>query len=402
MKKTSILTLGAAILLTSCGMLAGTSSSDSGHRFSDGIYSSAPSFVTKEERAEAKAENQALVSKTKESAIYLFSDKKDTIIIPENFSAKIQFDPKVGGTTVTVGENPYDWRWDLENRYGYWYGPYSIGASWYWSRHYSPYWSPYWCGWSYSPWRYYSFYDPWYCGGFYDPWYYGGFYDPWYYGGYWGWHDPWHHYHHHHGWYDPHYHRPVGGPSHSGGHGGFRREYASRVKTERTGSYAGAVAGRERTADKSIYNRTAGGGTIRGGSSEGNRISRAASTGRSSVSTGRSSSSTGRSSVSASRPAAARPSAGRGTQSPSYRRPSSAVSSGSAAASSDYRRDNRSYDSDRSSGYSRSSSSSGSYSRSGSYSSPSYSRSSSSSSGGYSRSSSSGGYSRSSSGGYRR
>ena len=119
MKKTCILVLGALAALTSCGMIAQSSSSDSGHMFDDGIYGNTPSFRTKEDKIAAKSETEILVNKTKESPIYLFGDKKDTIMIPENFSAKIQFDQKVGGTVVTVGENPYDWRWDLENRYGY-------------------------------------------------------------------------------------------------------------------------------------------------------------------------------------------------------------------------------------------------------------------------------------------
>ena len=55
MKTTHILVLGALAALTSCGMIAQSSSSDDGHRFTDGIYSSTPSFRTKEERI---AQNQ--------------------------------------------------------------------------------------------------------------------------------------------------------------------------------------------------------------------------------------------------------------------------------------------------------------------------------------------------------
>ena len=119
MKKTSILLLGAIAVLSSCGMLSQSASSGNDHRFQDGIYGSVPSFKTKEEKMESKAAADDLVSTTKESPIYLFGDRKDTIMIPQNMSARIQFDQKVGGTTVTIGENPYDWRWDLENRYGY-------------------------------------------------------------------------------------------------------------------------------------------------------------------------------------------------------------------------------------------------------------------------------------------
>ena len=382
MKTTHILVLGALAALTSCGMIAQSSSSDDGHRFTDGIYSSTPSFRTKEEKDSAKSENEALVNKTKESAIYLFGDKKDTIVIPENFSARIQYDQKIGGTTITVGENPYDWRWDLENRYGYWYGPYSIGSSWYWSRHYSPYWTPYWGYYNYyNPWHYGSLYDPWYYIGLYDPWYYGGYWGGYWgghYAGYWGWHDPWHHYHHHHGWYNPHYQRPVGGPTHIGGHSGGRREYTSRVNTERSSSYAGASYRNSAVSAKKTVSRTTGGGTLRGGVSVGNRVSRASSTASRGTSLTRSSS-------------------------PTYRKPTSAGKT-STSVSSDHDRNNPAYDRGPSTSHSRSSSSStGSYSRNSSYGGSSYNRSSSSSSGSYSRSSSGGGgYSRSSSGGYRR
>ncbi len=226
MKKSSTLLIAAVLILSSCGSVAQIASSDNGQKFQDGIYSNTPTFRTRVEKEQSDSETQALVEKTKESPIYLFGDKKDTVMIPDNMSATIRFDQKMGGTVVTVGENPYDWRYDLENNYGYYYGPYSIGSSWYWSRHYYP-----WHTWAYSPsWRYFGWYDPWYYGfgGWYDPWYYGsfwgGWYDPWYYGGYWGtwyhphyagWYGGWDPYwgHHHHGpgyWHDrPDQHRDV-------------------------------------------------------------------------------------------------------------------------------------------------------------------------------------------------
>ena len=183
MKKSSMLLIVAALVLSSCGTAAQYASSDNGQKFQDGIYSSGPSFRSKQEKAEDLAATEALVEKTKSSEIYLFGDRKDTVMVPENFSARIQYDQKLGGTVVTVGENPYDWRYDLENNYGYYYGPYSyyynpysIGSSWYWSRHFDPW---YWDTWSYSPWRYSSWH------------YYNSWYEPWYYGGYWGFYDPW-------------------------------------------------------------------------------------------------------------------------------------------------------------------------------------------------------------------
>jgi hypothetical protein len=119
--------------------------------------------MSKEEKANGKAETDALIAKTKESPIYLFGDKKDTIMIPEHYSATIKYDKSLGSTVVTVGDNPYDWRNNINP----------------WS-YYSPYWS-------FSPWRY-GWHDPWYYG-WNDPWYY-SWSNPWYYGGYWGrWYD---------------------------------------------------------------------------------------------------------------------------------------------------------------------------------------------------------------------
>ena len=415
MKKTSLLLFIAALMLSSCGTAAQWGASDNSQRFQDGIYSNSPSFRSKEEKVQSKSETDALIAKTKESPIYLFGDRKDTIMIPDNFSARIQYDQKVGGTIVTVGENPYDWRWDLENRYGYYYGPYSLGSSWYWSRHYSPYYSPYysyyspyysyynryWGPWGYDPWYYgscygyYGFYDPWY----YDPWYYGGYYGG-YYGSYYAWHDPWHHYHHHHGWYDPHHGH---GPSHIGGSHFEKRSYGLRAQTE-------GPRAMDRNSSKPAL-RTSG-GTVRGGMSIGNTRSRSSSvanrTGGSVSRPATTSKATSGSSTSASKSSTM-------TRSTNYRRPASSQqskssseysgssSTRSSSSSSSYSRSSSSSSSRSSSSYSRSSSSS-SYSRSsssshsygGSSSSSSYSRSSHSSGGSssYSRGGSSGGYRR--------
>lgn len=221
MKKSSVLIIASAIILSSCGAITQMASSDGSQRFHDGIYNNTPSFRTKAEKIESQAESQALAQKTKESQIYLFGDKKDTVAIPQDMAALIRYDQKLGGTIVTVGENPYDWRFDLENNYGYWYGPYSLGSSWYWSRHYSP-----WYSLDFAPWRYRGWYDSWYFGSWYNPYYYGGFYggwyDPWYWGSHWGWYDPWYS-PYYCGWYggwDPywgHHHHHVHGPGHIGG-----------------------------------------------------------------------------------------------------------------------------------------------------------------------------------------
>ena len=279
MKKSSALLIAAALMLTSCGTIAQMADSDSGQQFQDGIYSNTPAFRTKVEKADSKTETQALIEKTKESPIYLFGDKKDTVMIPQDMSATIRYDQKLGSTVVTVGENPYDWRYDLENNYGYWYGPYSIGSSWYWSRHYSP-----WYSWNFAPWRYHGWYDPWYYGanwGWYDPWYYGGYwggwYDPWYYGGYWGWYDSW--YHPHHGWYDPYWghHHHHHGP-------GYHPDYHKDVW----------YGSRHQTGSERVFGSTS---SIRGGIGSRSTVSRNESTGRSTASVTRTPSS-GRSAVS--------------------------------------------------------------------------------------------------------
>ena len=380
MKKTSTLLIAAAMMLSSCGITARYASSDDGHRFQDGIYGNSPSFITKEEKDKSQKETQDLVDMTKSSQIYLFGDKKDTIAIPENWSARIQFDQKVGGTVVTVGENPYDWRWDLENNYGYYYGPYSLGASWYW-RNYGPYWNrwgyePYWDSWRYhSPWYYSSFYSPWYYNSFYDPWYYGGWYDPWYHGSYWRWHDPWHH---HHGWYNPHHHH------HGPGHIVIKPE---NDKNRWHGLRAHTVNGPSDNRSATNSGKT----TIRRGIGTSSSTSRTASISRGSSSVGRS--------ATTNRSAATR------TSAPTYRRPAVTTGSQQNENSSGYTRGSgNSYSRgssgsssnntmERSSGYSRSSSSYNSgYSRSQAGDSG-FSRGSSSSSGGgsYSRGNSSGG-----------
>lgn len=234
MKKSLLMTLTAAVMLSSCGTIAQLGPSSEGQKFQDGLYGKAPEFKSRAEKETAQAESDALVEKTKGSTIYLFGDKKDTVYIPKNMAAKIQFNNELG-TSVTVSE--YDWRYD--NSWAY-YTPYSIGSSWYWSRHFSPW---YWNTWAYNPWH-----GGWY-GGWYDPWYYGG-----YYGGYWGWYDPWYYHHHHHGWYDPYWNHHHHGPGHIGGHG---KEvwYGSRHETGSGRVFASGVSTRGGIGTRSTVSR---------------------------------------------------------------------------------------------------------------------------------------------------
>lgn len=239
MKKSSVMMIAAALMLSSCGTLSQLVSSGEGQKFQDGIYSNVPDFRSKAEKDEGRQKAETLAAETKESPIYLFGDRKDTVMIPENFSATIRYDKALSSTVVTVGENPYDWR----NNINPWnvYTPYSIGSSWYWSRHWSPYWS--------GPGWHYAWSDPWYYGGYwgrwYDPWSYWGYWgwnDPWYYSGYWGWYDPWYYggywgpyYRHYYGWYGGLGYHPGhihGGPGHGhGGHFDKDRWYGPRHET---------------------------------------------------------------------------------------------------------------------------------------------------------------------------
>ena len=114
MKKSSLLLIAATILLTACGTLTQQAGSSSGSRFEDGIYSSAPSFRSRTEREAATTETDALIERTKASQIYLFGEKKDTVMIPENMSARIQYDRELGSTIVTVGESKYDWQNNID------------------------------------------------------------------------------------------------------------------------------------------------------------------------------------------------------------------------------------------------------------------------------------------------
>lgn len=203
MKKSLLVTLMAAVLLSSCGTISKLGPSSAGQQYVDGIYGNTPSFKTKEEKVLAQVETEALVEKTKGSVIYLFGDKKDSVFIPKDMSAKIQFSSDLG-TTVTVSE--YDWRYD--NSWAF-YSPYSLWGPWHSS------------AWAYNSWYYRGY--PWHYGswhvGWYDPWYYSswGWFDPWWHGGWWGPHyagwyggwDPFWPYHPGFGYYPGHHHGNI-------------------------------------------------------------------------------------------------------------------------------------------------------------------------------------------------
>ena len=259
MKKSPLLMIALAVLLTSCGTAANLASSSGEARFQDGIYSSSPSFISKAEKDESQAKTDALIEETKASRIYLFGDRKDTVMIPENMSASIRYDKSLASTIVTVEENPYSWMNNIDP--WYYYTPYSIGSAWYWSRHYDPWYSSAWRWntWAYSPWRYYGWYDPFYIGGWYDPWYYGyagiygGWYGGWYGGCHHGWYDPWYHHHHHH-----HYHPDPVVHKEDRWYGSRHQTGSERIFTSGTSSRGGiATSSRtSRTSSASAAGRT--------------------------------------------------------------------------------------------------------------------------------------------------
>ena len=111
MKRTvGLMIFASAIMLSSCGTTARYASSDNGQRFQDGIYGTTPSFRTKAEKELGKQAADALIEKTQASEIYLFGDKKDTVIIPDNMAAKIKLNTQEGTSVTVVNvENLYEW-----------------------------------------------------------------------------------------------------------------------------------------------------------------------------------------------------------------------------------------------------------------------------------------------------
>ena len=229
MKKSKVLMIAMTVMMTSCGTLAQLASSGNEQQFQDGLYSNTPEFISKAERQERKAETDALIAKTKEAPVYLYNDNTETPVARPSAEQTIPIN-------ITVIENPYDWRnninpwyyhslggmyWDISYQHHGWYKPFHYGRwhfgfSWYSPWHYDRW---------YSPWYYDSmWYNPWYC----DSWYYGGWYNPYHY----GWCDSWYYgswYHPYHygwcgGWYggwDPYWYHPRPGyPGYFPGHPG--------------------------------------------------------------------------------------------------------------------------------------------------------------------------------------
>ena len=158
MKTRTILFISALLALTSCGSAARFASDASRQKYQDGIYYTSSAKVHQAEEAATSAndeETDLLVAKTKNSPIFMKSGEKvDTLFIPENKAARIDFNNTDNTTSVYLYDNGFD-TWAA---YQPWYA-----TSWYsWNRPF--YTSIYWGA------------NPWYYGGWYSPWHY----DPWY------------------------------------------------------------------------------------------------------------------------------------------------------------------------------------------------------------------------------
>lgn len=187
MKKRLAVLFSAAVVLASCGTAAQYASS--GQKFPDGIYCRPEKIITQTVSDEEVA---SLVDRTEETRLFLFGDKKDTLVIPEDKSAIIRLNDG-DGTSVTITADPF-----TEIYYDTWprtcWRPVTFAGTW---------WDPWYYG------RYWGYYSPWYQSAwYYDPWYWGYssiWWDPWFGNPYfWGaphlpYHPHWHHPHHGHG-----------------------------------------------------------------------------------------------------------------------------------------------------------------------------------------------------------
>ena len=189
MKTRTIIFFSALLALTSCGSAAQYASDTSSQRYQDGIYYTPDTPAGDVAVAsQTKEETDFLVAKTKSSPIFMKSGEKiDTLFIPNDKVAKIDFNKNENTTSVYL----YDNGWDTWAAYQPWYA--SSWYSWHYPYYSSIYWgmNPWYYGgwydpWFYRPWHYRPYYYSWY-GGWYDPWFYDPwFYDPWYYGGWYG------------------------------------------------------------------------------------------------------------------------------------------------------------------------------------------------------------------------
>ena len=201
MKRHIIITLAALAALTSCVSMTRVAQ-DTSSRYQDGIYYALSTSNPVTEVSDT--ETQALINKTRGSQIFLKNeDKLDTLFIPENMSATLQFNDNNKLSSITLNERS---NWNTYWGYSYLgspfypyyssilYNPYSLRSRIYyrdmvwtfgWDPFYYPWFDPFYWDIYYSPYYYSSlYYSPFYYDYWYSPFYYG--YYPYYYPSYYG------------------------------------------------------------------------------------------------------------------------------------------------------------------------------------------------------------------------
>ena len=111
MKTRTILFISALLALTSCGSAAQYASDASRQKYQDGIYYTSKARIQAEEAVESANEEETdlLVAKTKNSPIFMKSGEKvDTLFIPENKAARIDFNNTNNTTSVYLYDNGWD------------------------------------------------------------------------------------------------------------------------------------------------------------------------------------------------------------------------------------------------------------------------------------------------------
>lgn len=140
MKTRTILFISALLALTSCGSAARYAGDASRQKYQDGIYYTSKSQTHQAEEAAVSAneeETDLLVAKTKNSPIFMKSGEKvDTLFIPENKTARIDFNNTDNTTSVYLYDNGFD-AWAA---YQPWYA--TSWYSWYRPFYTSIYWGP--------------------------------------------------------------------------------------------------------------------------------------------------------------------------------------------------------------------------------------------------------------------
>lgn len=186
MKRDLFVLIVSAAALAGCSAGVGLTTSASGHKFRDGVYTAKTDREAAKAAVTSSVTNYSdLAASTRNSTIYLAGGdgglqqlSPNTIIdttatAPVLINLNVSYDPYLW--------DPYDIRFGWSWNYGYWGWDPFYWDDWYWHR---SFWS--WGGW--RPWPYWHSYSYWY-GPFYDPCWYGPYRPYWsgyhypYYGG---------------------------------------------------------------------------------------------------------------------------------------------------------------------------------------------------------------------------